>query len=159
MSVEVTELFLTDYFGAHIGTAPSEHYSNASALLSKVNVVLAAFVADGGKLHIDPDTGTLISGAKGGSGDGGYRLATSATGAPNSRHKSGQAVDVYDPNRDLARWVMKNQPLVHQQLGLSIERPEWTPNWVHFQSVPPGSGVFAFIPNSSPALAPALDVA
>lgn len=159
MAVEVTELFLTEYFGAHIGVAPAEHYENASKLLAKVNTVLAAFVADGGKLVIDPDTGTLISGAKGGSGDGGYRLATSATGAPNSRHKTGQAVDVYDPERKLARWVLQHQPFVHQQLGLSIERPEWTPNWVHFQSVPPGSGVFAFIPDSSPAKAPPINVA
>lgn len=155
MSVEVTELFLTDYFGAHVGIAPSEHYSNASALLSKVNVVLAAFVADGGKLHINPSTGTLVAG----SGHGGYRLEDATVGAPKSKHKTGQAVDVYDPKRDLARWVIAHPDLVHQQLGLSIERPEWTPTWVHFQSVPPGSGVFAFIPNSSPALAPALDVA
>lgn len=155
MSVELTQLFLTEYFGPHLSTVPGDHYDNAGKLLSKVNVVLAAFVADKGVLHVNPDTGTLIAG----NGHGGYRLDASTVGAAKSKHKTGQAVDVYDPHRDLARWVLEHPALVHQQLGLSIERPEWTPTWVHFQSVPPGSGVFAFIPSNDPPLAPPINVA
>ncbi len=155
MSVELTALFINQYFGEHINTAPHEHYENAEDLIEKVNEVLALFVADGGKLHTNPSTDGLLAG----SGSGGYRPEGSTVGATHSKHKTGQAVDVYDPHRELAAWCLAHPAVVHQQLGLSIERPEWTPTWVHFQSVPPGSGVFAFIPDASPPKAPPINVA
>jgi hypothetical protein len=34
-----------------------------------------------------------------------------------------------------------------------MKDPQWTPSWVHLQSVPPASGDRVFIPAASPALA------
>lgn len=142
---------IENYFGSE--AALSEYRLNAGGLLETVNLVLGLAWSDGIELEINPHTGTLISG----NGHGGFRAASVDVGALHSKHRTGQAVDVYDPHRHLAAWAMQNSRLL-QNYGLAIERPEWTPTWVHFQNVPPSSGVFAFIPNSSPPLAPPVEV-
>ena len=141
---------LAQYLGPYARSASvtPEIMVNAQALLSAVDGVLQAAKSDGVKLHVNPVTGSFVSG----DGNGGFRVPTVAVGAPQSKHKTGHAVDVYDPHRELASWAWRNRPLV-ANAGLHIERPEWTPTWVHFQNVAPGSGVFAFIPNNNPPLA------
>lgn len=128
------------YFGgkAH----PIEHEANADMLLAKVNVLLHE-LADKGiyDYWADPDTGTQISGAKGGSGDGGYRLPDSTTGAPSSSHKEGRGVDVYDPDNALDDAVDRKLLIKH---GLYRETPKATPGWCHLTDRAPKSGCRTF---------------
>lgn len=143
---------LADYFGDK--PHPQEHDVNARKLLDAVNKYLLA-CHDNGLYDwpIDPDTGTNISGAKGGSGDGGYRAADSKTGTAKSAHRTAQAVDVYDPGQVLAKYSDSPTGRGHlARCGLYIEHPRWTPGWVHFQSVPPRSGKRVYVPYVSPPL-------
>lgn len=62
-----------------------------------------------------------------------------------SKHLSGQAVDVSDPNKELQRWCKANEDIL-EDAGLWLEDFSATPNWVHFQCVPPKSGKRWFMP-------------
>lgn len=80
-----------------------------------------------------------------------------ANAAKGSKHLTGQAVDIADPDRTLAGWCADNTDVL-DDVGLWIESPQYTPTWVHFQSVPPKSGRRIFIPNSSPPLDPSFPI-
>jgi uncharacterized protein YcbK (DUF882 family) len=62
-----------------------------------------------------------------------------------SRHLSGQAVDIFDKDGSLKAWI-KNNIAILEEAGLYMEDFKYTPNWVHFQIVPPKSGSRFFIP-------------
>lgn len=116
----------------------------ADLLLRQVNMLLTEAVAK--KVYtmdVCPNTGTQISGSKGGSGDGGFRLAESTTGAAKSSHKEAKAVDVYDPQDKLDRWIT-DELLSHY--GLYREAPTKTPGWCHLTTRPPKSGNRTFLP-------------
>ena len=104
---------------------------------------------------VDVDTGTTISGAKGGSGDGGYRDNHSKTGGKGSSHRFGQGIDIYDPDRILAQWCIHNQDAM-DRFGLWMEDPRWTPGWCHWQTRKAKYGRI-YIPSNTKPLAPALD--
>lgn len=142
------------YFGTKQYT--EQQAENADALLESVNQCCDFAAHDKAYFYaIDPDTGTQISGAKGGSGDGGFRLPTSGTGASKSSHKDANGVDVYDPQRIFAAWCVLNKHVL-AALGLYMEDPRWTPGWVHLQRVPPGSGHRIYIPSLKSPMADAL---
>ena len=146
---------IENYFGDK--KHPPEHEANATKLLIKVNRLLAIAQNDNSyHVWIDTDTGTQISGAKGGSGDGGYRLPNSKTGASNSSHKTGEGVDIYDNLRILAQWCVHNQDKM-DACGLWAEDFRYTNGWVHLQSKQPPSGKRIYIPSSTPPTAPALE--
>jgi uncharacterized protein YcbK (DUF882 family) len=65
--------------------------------------------------------------------------------APKSKHLTGHAADVSDPNGELAAWCLANVKVL-EQAGLWVEDPKYTPTWVHFQSASPGSGRRFFKP-------------
>lgn len=137
---------IRDYFSPRWGhpDATPEKIEAADDMLSKVNALL--FEAEqAGVYHwqIDPDTGTNVSGSKNGSGDGGFRPHDATTGAPRSKHKLARAVDVYDPDNRLDRWLTDYVLAKH---GLYREAPEATSGWVHLQDVAPGSGTRTFFP-------------
>lgn len=133
---------ITDYFGKK--EAGPGMWDAATGLLEKVNELIDGAIADGAfERKIDPDTGTEISGAKGGSGDGGFRAATSTTGRLGSKHRAAHAVDVYDPENKLDDWLNDD---VLTAFGLYREAPEDTPGWCHLQDVPPASGERTFTP-------------
>ena len=135
---------------------PEAHAAFAVGLLEKVNALLGAAAGAGVYGYdIDPDTDSQVSGAKGGSGDGGYRLPESTTGAKNSAHRYAKAVDVFDPKRKLASWCVLNQHEM-DKLGLYMEDPRWTPVWCHFQTVPPASWRRIYVPSITAPLAEAL---
>jgi len=135
---------------------PIEHDSNAASLLGSVNALLYEAARAGAyEYEIDPDTNSQISGARGGSGDGGYRLPDTTTGAPSSTHREANGGDVYDPMRTLATWCVANPDRLAAH-GLWCEDFRWTPVWCHFQRVPPRSGKRIYIPSTSKPLAPAL---
>lgn len=129
---------VTDYFGAKPRT--DEQTATAESMLGKVNALLGSIIWG---YPVDKDTGTAISGSKGGSGDGGFRLSDSATGKPFSKHKTAHAVDVYDPDNILDDSI--DDELL-ADFGLYREHPDATRGWCHLQDVPPGSGKRTFLP-------------
>lgn len=137
---------LPDYFNSKFDhpEATEAMKDNARQLLDRVNALLdearqAGVYGD----WIDADTGTCVSGSRGGSGDGGFRLQASATGAPRSAHKTARAVDVFDPKDELDKWV---SDAILSRHGLYREAGEKTPGWLHVQSIAPGSGRRTFMP-------------
>lgn len=146
---------LGEYFGPnnqHPAATPAI-FGNAIVLLRAVNSFLKECELAGiYNWVIDMDTKCCVSGSPGGSGAGGWRPPESTTGAKNSKHKLGQAVDVYDPLDKIDRYVSKfdtkggalNKLL--ERHGLYREAPTATPGWCHLQCVQPGSGRRTFLP-------------
>ena len=146
---------ISDYFGSRMNhpQAGPGMYANADELLGRVNRLLdAAKTAGAYDDEVDPDTGTQVSGSKGGSGDGGWRPSDAMTGAPNSKHKQGKACDVYDVGNKLDDYISmfdtaNDGNSLLEQMGLWREHPSATAGgWVHLQSVAPGSGKRTFQP-------------
>lgn len=117
-----------------------EQQDAATGLLARVNRMLEEMLWH---YPIDPDTGTPISGARGGAGDGGFRLATASTGATKSQHKAAHAVDVYDPMNELDESLTDEMLASHE---LYREAPQATVGWCHLQDVAPPSGRRTFFP-------------
>lgn len=65
--------------------------------------------------------------------------------AARSKHMSGHAIDISDPEGDLDEWCM-DHPEVLQTIGLWQEHPAATKGWCHLQIVPPKSGKRVFFP-------------
>jgi len=138
---------LEEYFGPYLsgGEDTPAMRANAAQLLDAVNAALEAAIADGVPLMPNPVTGSYVSG----DGHGGFRDSHCTVGAKNSRHRSAQAVDIYDPMRRLAAWAVQHGPRLIALGLLGMERPEWTPTWVHWQSPRVASGTWCFIPSSA----------
>ena len=136
---------LEEYLGPYIGTewATPEIRENATKLLEAVNSGLGFAVAEGIALLPNPKTDSYISGE----GHGGFRGPDFDGGAIHSKHRTGQAVDIYDPYRVLAVWSLKNRDLLRDAGIACMEAPRFTPTWVHWQCVPVGSGSWAFVPS------------
>lgn len=62
-----------------------------------------------------------------------------------SKHMTGQAVDLHDPEGDLDEWCLAN-PQSLEAIGLWQEHPAATKGWCHIQIVPPKSGNRVFYP-------------
>lgn len=127
-----------EYFGGKAHTLMQE--GNARLLLNTVEMLLEELKWT---YPIDPDTGTSISGTRGGAGDGGFRLPTATTGKGNSSHKEGRGVDVYDPYGDLDAAITDE---LLERHDLYREHPDSTPTWCHLTTRPPGSGHRTFSP-------------
>lgn len=65
--------------------------------------------------------------------------------APNSKHITGDAIDLEDKNGKFKSWCLDNE-IVLAANGLYMEHPKATPTWVHLQQVAPKSGKVIFIP-------------
>lgn len=130
-----------DYFKAYAdnpGITPVI-YTNAEEMLGAVNALLAQAESEGVELVIDRVTGTLVGGEK----NGGWRPQSCTIGAPNSAHKQGRAVDVYDPEGALDAWV---NDAVLETYGLYREAPASTNGWCHLTDRAPASGHRTFQP-------------
>ena len=67
--------------------------------------------------------------------------------ARNSRHMTGQAIDLSDDDGALGRWCMSPNWLdALERIGLWMESTDHTKRWVHVQTVPPASKRRVFIP-------------
>ena len=127
--------------------------ANALDLLSRVNLLLGFAYANGVQPTLDEKTGTHVA--------SGWRPPAindaTSNAAKSSRHMTGQAIDLRDDpdKRPLARWCLGNLDRL-ATIGLWMESPQWTPSWVHLQTVPPKSGKRVYIPSSKPPLAPPL---
>ena len=72
-------------------------------------------------------------------------IAAGKTSASKSKHLTGCAADIADPDGKLKAWL-KDSNWVLIKAGLWCEAAESTPTWVHFQIVPPASGNRWFLP-------------
>ena len=126
------------YFQAKPHTAADE--DNFYGLMTRVNDLLTFLDY---KVPTCPNTGSQISGSKGGSGDGGFRLNTATTGAALSSHKQAMAVDLYDPDNALDD--MLTDALL-EQFDLYREHPADTEHWCHLTTRAPHSGHRTFLP-------------
>lgn len=104
--------------------------ANAEELVTRVNLLMARF---GGTRKIvsgwrPPEVNAKLPGA-----------------AVNSKHMTGQAVDLADPDGDLDQWCMDN-PSELERFQLWQEHPAATKNVCHLQSAPPKSGKRVFYP-------------
>lgn len=80
----------------------------------------------------------------------GYRTPVGnkkAGGSAKSAHLTCEAIDLIDPQQELATFLLANKPLM-EALGLYMEHPDYTPTWVHLQTRAASRRVF--IPYSSP---------
>jgi len=128
-----------------------EQEERAGGLLANVEALRQEAEREGVARSLDPDTGCEISGSKGGDGDGGFRTPGSDTGVPGSAHRSGEAVDVYDPENKLDTWLDTFETGDGGNTKLSVyglfrEAPDSTPGWCHLQTRAPGSGKRTFQP-------------
>jgi len=71
--------------------------------------------------------------------------AATPNAAPRSRHMTGQAIDIADPEGDLDQYCL-DHILVLQKIGLWLEDPSSTKGWSHWQIVPPKSMKRVFYP-------------
>lgn len=119
------------YFGKNL--VSYKIAKNAAELLEKVNAFLEHF---DGEVRItsgyrSPEYNKSIPGA-----------------AKNSKHMSGEAIDIFDPDKRLAKFTFIKEALL-AEYDLYCEDMRCTRNWVHFQSRPPRSKSRFFIPSLS----------
>ena len=72
--------------------------------------------------------------------------ASTPNAAPKSKHMTGHAVDLADPEGDLDDWCAENDGERLMAYGLWMEHPAATKSWTHLQSLPPKSGKRIFYP-------------
>lgn len=132
----------SQYFGTK--SYPSPHGENADKLLSAVNALLHE-AAEAGiyDYWLCPNTGTQISGSKGGVGDGGYRLPDTTTGKPGSSHREARGIDIYDPDGILDAWIKRDHLVKYD---LYREAAPFTVGWCHLTDRAPKSLNRSFIP-------------
>ncbi|KQY83643.1 D-Ala-D-Ala carboxypeptidase family metallohydrolase [Pelomonas sp. Root1444] len=115
----------------------------AERTVSVVNALLAKAMADGIHPVRNPNTGSAVS--------SGWRPpainAATSGAAVNSRHMTGEAVDLYDPDGDIDDWLLSpNGQAALASVGLWMEHPSATKGWAHLQTVPPRSRNRVFYP-------------
>lgn len=118
--------------------------ANIDMLLTRVNRLMQTAMADGVIFPVNPDTKSQVAGQK----NGGFREQCCTIGAPQSAHKLGMAVDLYDPFNQIDSWLMQSPvaKVAYQDLGLYFEHPDATIGWSHWSIVKPKSGNRFFRP-------------
>lgn len=109
---------------------------NAMKLLAKANLLLSSFREATG----DTEQRHVTSGWRPAEVN-----AATPNAAPKSKHMTGEAVDIADPDGHLDQWCLEN-PGRLEEIGLWQEAPACTKGWCHLQSVPPRSGHRTFFP-------------
>ena len=138
---------ITDYFMGRrethgLACSPSIE-REAARTVDLVGKLLVQAQTFGVTLERSPRTGTLVA-----SGWRPPEINCATPGAaPNSKHMTGQALDVYDPDGDLDEWLISGEgQAALQALGLWMEHPSATKGWAHLQTIPPRSGRRVFYP-------------
>ena len=131
-----------EYFGRFIGhhDATEQVRKAADVLLDRVNRLIT-HLATKKMVHfrINPLTKSLITGE----GQGGFRPQDSGQGAPNSSHKEGRGIDLYDPDGEIDDNI---DDAMLEEFGLYREHPAATRRWCHLTTRPPRSGKRSFYP-------------
>ena len=114
---------------------------NAARTVAAVNDLLAALEADNVQVETHPVTRTVIA--------SGWRPAALNARVPNaairSKHMSGEACDLYDPDGIIDEYLIDHPDLL-VNLRLYQEHPSATNSWTHVQTVAPRSGKRVFYP-------------
>lgn len=134
-------ILFKEYFGKFLDhkDATEEVKENAIVLLERVNDLLEYSFEFGVDMVLNPLTKTYISGAK----YGGFRPQNCPIGAPKSAHKTGEAVDIYDPKNLLDNWI---NDVILSRFNLYRESPLSTPKWTHLTTRSPKSNRRTFSP-------------
>ena len=138
----MTQLTVVQYFGPWVKhpDATDARKDNACVLVDPVNRLIARYEAETGRrIKINPATGSIISGQQ----FGGFRPQSCPQGAPDSSHKQGQGVDIYDPDNALDDWLTD---AILTDAGLYREHPDSTQHWCHLTTRAPHSGRRTFLP-------------
>jgi hypothetical protein len=124
---------------------------NAQRTIEVTNAVLEAMAADGVELAgVHVASGWRPSAVN-------LALEKTANAAQHSPHLLALATDLGDlPDRRLCRWALANPAKLYAAGVRAIERPQWTPTWLHIQTIAPASGHFLFIPSTKPPLVASL---
>ena len=120
---------------------PQRKANIATLLVPRVNKLLGLMAADKVLPKTNPATKSIVSGQT----LGGFRPQGSKVGTLLSRHKEGEAVDLFDPDNALDKWCMEHLDKL-AECELWLESPNSTSGWCHLQCVPPRSGVRVFNP-------------
>ena len=113
---------------------------SAILLIVAVNQLLCQYQdRTSNKVLINPKTNTIVSGTK----EGGFRPQSSKQGAKRSSHKTGEGVDIYDPDGKIDKWI--NDSILEQN-ELYREHPAYTSTWCHLSTRPPRSKSRTFRP-------------
>ena len=137
------KLTLFDYYMGRDAkyVVPSEVKANAEHTVEQVNKLLSYLEAHGIEIQINPRTKNPIT--------SGWRPpeinAATPNAAPKSKHVTGCACDIYDPDGEIDDFLML-YPNILRDLGLHMEHPSATKGWCHVQTVPPRSGKLVFYP-------------
>lgn len=130
---EKAVITLSEYQEPH-GPMPEDVKNNAIDLLAKVNALLS-------EIQIIEAMDPIVN--------SGWRPAyynkTVPNAAVNSKHITGQAVDIRDPDGALDEHLHTHFRLLIKH-GLWMEHPSATKGWCHLQCVPPRSGNRIFYP-------------
>lgn len=140
-------LLLSDYLMGRHEIYPAEYTAevkaNAEKTVAVANELLTVLDQRGVELNSHPQTGTLIS--------SGWRPpqinGQVKNAAPRSKHMTGEAIDIYDPEGEIDDYLMSEDGqrcLV--SLRLFLEHPSATKSWSHWQTVAPKSGRRVFYP-------------
>lgn len=116
---------------------------NAEHTIALANALFALLNAEGITPEIHPQTQTFIS-----SGWRPPQINAQVKGAAvRSKHMTGEAVDIYDPEGEIDDYLMSEagqRALV--ALGIYIEHPSTTKGWSHWSTAAPKSGKHIFYP-------------
>lgn len=134
-------ILLDDYLGKWDDQATDDHVGNAVVLLDKVNDLMDEAFTDGVDFQLNPKTKSYVAGEQ----YGGFRPQDCPIGAKTSAHKTGQAVDVYDPSHQFALWCSTHLDRMKFK-GLYMEHPDSTRTWCHLTTRAPASGKIVFMP-------------
>lgn len=135
-----------DYLGKWSGSLDLTpvRYANMLRLLPKVNTLMQIASADGVVFQVNPATKTQVAGQT----YGGFRPQDCPQGAPQSAHKEGLAVDIYDPDGSIDNWLL-TAPAAQRaiaDLDMYFEHPSATIGWSHWSIKRPSSGKRFFYP-------------
>ena len=120
----------------HTADLTAEIQHNAEETVRRANMLLSEFRFDTHDTEIrkvnsgwrPPDINAATRGA-----------------AQRSRHMTGQAIDIADPEGDLDEWCLTHGETL-ARIGLWQEHPSATKGWCHVQTVAPKSGNRVFYP-------------
>lgn len=116
--------------------------ANVARTLVAVNALVAALERDKVGIECHPVTKTPVS--------SGWRPPAINAATPNaavrSKHMTGEALDLFDPEGAIDDWCLKNRKRLKAEFGLYLEHPSATKGWCHVQIAPPRSGNTVFYP-------------
>lgn len=124
--------------GTSISDVPIAHQHNIQDTLDKVNLLLSDWK---GLTQTTSGYRTLQDHIRIYNQKGIFDLSKIPT---KSNHLTGRAIDLYDPDLTMTKWLKEDNS--RRLIELDLYAEEGNKNWVHIQTVPPKSGKRWFYP-------------